>query len=413
MARKKVQEGHLGDMAMKAEMDHEVQMARSDLFKIAKYAVELHDMLKSVSEAEGIEGWQQSKITKAADYLGSVYHSMDYEMNVNESEQLDEFGGLGKMAALGARLGKAAKNASTNIKKTSRAADRGIKTARFNMTANEVYRQGANLQKMIADNPNRIEKSLRSSNITLDGVNDLIDRAIDFGRGARNTSGHSRRDLEILLKDGNKMIKDLIKVQNKTVGDEVLRTIIAFLGGVLIVVSQEFKKNDKQGPGVQEAKKANKDYDGDGKIESSEDEWRDSRNNAIQKAQSKSANESMLRQINMAIGYHDGTVGKANMSIKAFELAEMHYNDLTTLKADFERRVTNEAKKKKPDADGDGVPDWADKKPGKDDNAEKTNEAEVATTCWDGYAPGAQSGVKTKAGTGKNKGKRVNNCEKK
>ena len=31
--------------------------------------------------------------------------------------------------------------------------------------------------------------------------------------------------------------------------------------------------------------------------------------------------------------------------------------------------------------------------------------------CWDGYAPGAQTGVKTKPGTGKNKGKRVNNCE--
>ena len=29
------------------------------------------------------------------------------------------------------------------------------------------------------------------------------------------------------------------------------------------------------------------------------------------------------------------------------------------------------AEKKKPDADGDGVPDWADKKPGKDDNAGK------------------------------------------
>lgn len=27
-------------------------------------------------------------------------------------------------------------------------------------------------------------------------------------------------------------------------------------------------------------------------------------------------------------------------------------------------------KKKKPDADGDGVPDWADEKPGKDDHAE-------------------------------------------
>jgi hypothetical protein len=33
--------------------------------------------------------------------------------------------------------------------------------------------------------------------------------------------------------------------------------------------------------------------------------------------------------------------------------------------------------------------------------------------CWDGYGPGAAGGPKTKEGTGKNKGKRVNNCEKK
>ena len=36
-----------------------------------------------------------------------------------------------------------------------------------------------------------------------------------------------------------------------------------------------------------------------------------------------------------------------------------------------ERANIAEAKKKKPDADGDGVPDWADKKPGKDDHAGK------------------------------------------
>ena len=41
----------------------------------------------------------------------------------------------------------------------------------------------------------------------------------------------------------------------------------------------------------------------------------------------------------------------------------------------------------------------------------KTNEVAGPDDCWKGYAPGAQSGVKTKAGTGKNKGKRVNNCE--
>jgi len=74
-----VSEG-LVDMADIAERDHEVQMARAELYKIAKYSMKLHDMLKGVSEAEGIEGWMQSKITKAADYLGSVYHTMDYEV---------------------------------------------------------------------------------------------------------------------------------------------------------------------------------------------------------------------------------------------------------------------------------------------------------------------------------------------
>jgi hypothetical protein len=89
-------EGQLGDLASKCEADHEVQMARADLFKIAKYAIKLHDMMKNISEAEGIEGWKQSKITKAADCIGSVYHSLDYEMSPMadeapaEAEQMDQ-----------------------------------------------------------------------------------------------------------------------------------------------------------------------------------------------------------------------------------------------------------------------------------------------------------------------------------
>lgn len=78
---KNIKEG-LGQLADMAERDHEVQMARSDLYKVAKYAIKLHDMLKTVSEAEGIEGWQQAKITKAADYISSVYHALDYDKNM-------------------------------------------------------------------------------------------------------------------------------------------------------------------------------------------------------------------------------------------------------------------------------------------------------------------------------------------
>ena len=75
---KKIKEG-LGDLAHLAEQDHEVQMARAELYKLAKYAIKLHEMLKGVSEREGLEGWVQSKITKSADMIGSVYHHLDYQ----------------------------------------------------------------------------------------------------------------------------------------------------------------------------------------------------------------------------------------------------------------------------------------------------------------------------------------------
>jgi len=99
MREKHLIEKGLADLAYKAEADHEVQMARAELYKIAKYAIKLHDMLKGVSEAEGLEGWVQSKITKAADYMNSVYSHMDYETQFeavreakNNEDDVDESG---------------------------------------------------------------------------------------------------------------------------------------------------------------------------------------------------------------------------------------------------------------------------------------------------------------------------------
>jgi len=94
MREKDLNENGLADMAYKVEQDHEVQMARADLYKIAKYGIKLHEMLKGVSEEQGLEGWVQAKITKAADYLGSVYHHLDYETQfeqVSEAKKADKF----------------------------------------------------------------------------------------------------------------------------------------------------------------------------------------------------------------------------------------------------------------------------------------------------------------------------------
>lgn len=82
LRQKQIKEG-LADLAAAAEMDHEVQMARSELYKLSKYAIKLHDLLKNVSEKEGLQAWQQSYITKAADYIDAVYHDIQYEKSVD------------------------------------------------------------------------------------------------------------------------------------------------------------------------------------------------------------------------------------------------------------------------------------------------------------------------------------------
>ena len=79
MNEKQLNEKGLADLAYRVEADHEVQMARAEIYKVAKYAIKLQEVLKGVSEQVGLEGWVQSKITKAADYMASVYHHMDYE----------------------------------------------------------------------------------------------------------------------------------------------------------------------------------------------------------------------------------------------------------------------------------------------------------------------------------------------
>jgi len=55
-----------------SRLDHEVEMARSDLFSAAKNAKQVLALIQSVSEEEGLEGWVQEKIIKANDYLNTV-----------------------------------------------------------------------------------------------------------------------------------------------------------------------------------------------------------------------------------------------------------------------------------------------------------------------------------------------------
>lgn len=70
-----------------SRLDHEVEMARSDLFSAAKNAKQVYELIADVSEEEGLEGWVQEKIIKANDYLNTIREYLEgkqlqqHEMN--------------------------------------------------------------------------------------------------------------------------------------------------------------------------------------------------------------------------------------------------------------------------------------------------------------------------------------------
>ena len=63
------------------EDDHEGAMARSELYRAAKYSMKLFQMIQ---DGQDLEGWVQAKITKSADYLDSVYHYMEYQVKFGD-----------------------------------------------------------------------------------------------------------------------------------------------------------------------------------------------------------------------------------------------------------------------------------------------------------------------------------------
>lgn len=64
------------DLEKQSVDDHEAKMARAELYKLNQYSAKL---FKLIGENDELDGWVQSKITKAADYISSVYHYMEYE----------------------------------------------------------------------------------------------------------------------------------------------------------------------------------------------------------------------------------------------------------------------------------------------------------------------------------------------
>ncbi len=79
-----------------SRVDHEVEMARSDLIAAYKNAKSIFQMLKDRSEEEGIEGWVQEKLIKANDYLNAVKEYYDGKMMREMSGGVIAAGGVGE-----------------------------------------------------------------------------------------------------------------------------------------------------------------------------------------------------------------------------------------------------------------------------------------------------------------------------
>ena len=67
-------------------MDHEGRMAKSQMYKMQDYVKKLSMMLDDGAQ---LPGWVQSKLTKASDYMSSVFHYLEYEM-VRGQDNLNE-----------------------------------------------------------------------------------------------------------------------------------------------------------------------------------------------------------------------------------------------------------------------------------------------------------------------------------
>ena len=68
------------------EMDNEGRFAKQQLHDMEQYSRELAEMLSDTTQ---LESWVQAKLTKAADYLKTVKHYVEYGMEEGAYDQVE------------------------------------------------------------------------------------------------------------------------------------------------------------------------------------------------------------------------------------------------------------------------------------------------------------------------------------
>jgi hypothetical protein len=82
----------------KSRVDHEVEMAKSDLLAIFKNTKSVMNCIKDKTEDEGLEGWVQEKIIKASDYMNTIAEYLEGKRLKEMSGGVIAAGGVGESA---------------------------------------------------------------------------------------------------------------------------------------------------------------------------------------------------------------------------------------------------------------------------------------------------------------------------
>jgi hypothetical protein len=320
------------------QTDREGAMAKADLFKLANYS---HKLYQKLQDDDQLEAWVQAKITKAADYVASVYHYLEYEMKFSEyGHHLDNSDTLSEGQKMKIKeLLAEAKGKMKDLKKSQAEKVKAKKVEEGILSGGEqpcaecggtgtVHMAPATIPdhvKSKVEKYNKQAKAFHAASKRLDKNHNGIpdDEEVDEGFGDaepkemktgdkkktrtgeltktstgvvhKNTSYHDDGDEIASNAKSGKGIKSHAKAQSAAEKKEKAPAQkqspkSAKTWGMKD--GEKFDNRDKEkevdesivGRGVYEAKKAKKDYDQDGKIESGKDEYLGSRIRAAKKA---------------------------------------------------------------------------------------------------------------------------------
>jgi len=281
------------------EADREGAMAKADLFKLANYS---HKLYQQINDEDQLEAWVQAKITKAADYIASVYHYLEYEMKFSEyGHHLDNSDTLSESQknVLKARLMEA-KDKMKELKKTQAEKVKEKKVDEGVMRGGEqecAECGGTGMVTIPGIEPSERARRLADKHAThIKGIKAALNRETAVDEETSSTGGTITRTKTGLRHSHNPArfsdephAEPASKVKARSAADKAGEKAQDKAD------EKESKAWGKANPGKQtimkggvkttnEAKKAAKDYDGDGKIESGKDEYLGSRIRAAKKA---------------------------------------------------------------------------------------------------------------------------------